>query len=162
VPLLIRDEPVAVLGVALPTNLFTTLITTNRNGLSVLFGAIAALVVVVGYMVAQHLTTPIRRLAEAAQAVAHGDLSRQSGVRTSDEIGLLGRIFDDMTVKLDEQTQQLVEAYSVQEQEAAFRGEDLPAAGTVVAAPDGTVTALTPRCTLPSRQIFAGDHPADR
>jgi hypothetical protein len=58
VPLVIRGEDLGVLGVAWPRTLITATITTNRNGLAVVFTLVAILVVMVGYSVAR-LTGPI-------------------------------------------------------------------------------------------------------
>lgn len=146
VPLVVRGETLGVLGVASPTTLITSLITTNRSGMTVLFSVIAALVVVLGYVIAANLATPIRRLAHTAQAVRAGDLRQQSGVRTADEIGILGRVFDDMTVRLGEQTETLQRLYEEQEKEAAYLGAVIAstADGTVVVAMDGAITRLNP------------------
>jgi len=150
IPMVIRGETVGVVGVAYPATLVSSLITTNQSGMTVLFGLIATLVVVLGYMIAANLATPIRRLAQTAEAVREGDLQQQSGVRTSDEIGILGRVFDDMTVRLGEQTETLQQLYKEQEKEAAYLAAVISstAEGTVVVAMDGAITRLNPVATV--------------
>lgn len=139
VPLKVRDQTLGVVGVSWPATFVTSLITTNRTGLSVLFGVVAMLVVLTGYVIAAQLTQPIRKLAETAERVSAGDLERQSGVRTADEIGVLGRVFDNMTLRLSR-------AYRELEREAAFLNAVISSAadGTFVIAPDGRITRRNP------------------
>jgi two-component system sensor histidine kinase BaeS len=55
-----------------------------------------------GVWAAGRLTRPIRRLEEAAAAVAGGDLTGRSGLADrSDELGDLGRSFDEMAAALE-------------------------------------------------------------
>src|SRR5574341_599724 len=61
VPLKIRGRQLGVLGVAYPASLVSSLITTNRSGMTVLFSVIAGLVVILGYIIAANLSTPIRQ-----------------------------------------------------------------------------------------------------
>jgi signal transduction histidine kinase len=62
-------------------------------------GVLASLV---GWWAAGRLTRPIRRLEDAAAAVADGDLGRRSGLADrADELGDLGRSFDGMAAALD-------------------------------------------------------------
>jgi signal transduction histidine kinase/HAMP domain-containing protein len=156
VPLVIRRDELGVLGVSWPSTLVTSVIITNRNGLAVMFSLVAMLVVLIGYMVAHNLTRPIRRLADVARNVAAGDLSQQSKVRTSDEIGVLGRIFDSMTINLHDKTEALVESYQEQERKSAFLSAVISSAadGTVVVDPEGaTVLHENPAAT----EIIAHD-----
>lgn len=146
VPLQVRGAVLGVLAVSLPSTIVQSLITTNRLGLTALFSLVSALVVAAGYAVAHSLSTPVRRLAGAAEAVSAGDLTVQSGVSTPDEIGLLGRTFDAMTVKLGQQRQALEEAYLEQQREAAFLSAVLMSAGDglLVLARDGEVARANP------------------
>ncbi len=146
IPLKIRRDTLGILGIAYPTTIISTLITTNRNTLGVIFALVAAMVVVIGYVVARNLSAPIQKLAEVAEAVRAGDLSQRSGVRTSDEIGVLGLTFDAMTHKLDAQTQALRQAYEEQEKETAFLSAVLMSTGdgVVVILPDGTIARSNP------------------
>lgn len=146
VPLVIRRDSLGVLGVSWPATLITSVISTNRNGLAAMFALVAVLVVLMGYTVAISLSRPIRRLAQAAQAVAAGDLNQQSMVRTEDEIGVLGRTFDQMTVNLSEKTDALTKSYAEQERRAAFLSAVINSAadGTVVLDLDGEMSHRNP------------------
>lgn len=53
-----------------------------------------------GYVVARLVIRPLKQLAETAERVQAGDLSAKSGIRRSDEIGLLAHAFDGMIQRL--------------------------------------------------------------
>jgi signal transduction histidine kinase len=53
-----------------------------------------------GFLLFRSITAPLRRLTQATAAVAEGDLSVQVPVRSQDEIGQLGRAFNQMTSDL--------------------------------------------------------------
>jgi signal transduction histidine kinase len=68
----------------------------------VVAGGAALVASLVGLWAAGRLTRPIRRLEDAAAAVAAGDLTRRSGLADRvDEIGDLGRSFDRMAAELE-------------------------------------------------------------
>ena len=62
-----------------------------------LFVAIALSVIL-----SARLSDPLAKLAEATQAVARGDFSRQTAVTSRDELGVLTESFNSMTRQLDE------------------------------------------------------------
>jgi signal transduction histidine kinase/HAMP domain-containing protein len=121
-----------------------------------MFSIVGMLVVLIGYVVAHNLTQPIRRLAEVAQSVAAGDLSQRSLVRTYDEIGVLGRVFDNMTLNLHEKTEALVQSYKEQERKNAFLTAVIASAedGTVVVDPEGAIMHQNPA----AEEIITHDH----
>jgi two-component system, cell cycle sensor histidine kinase and response regulator CckA len=55
-----------------------------------------------GYLLARLLISPLKQLAETAERVQAGDLSAESGLKRSDEIGLLAHAFDGMIRRLRE------------------------------------------------------------
>ncbi len=55
---------------------------------------------VMGLLLARAIARPVRRLTEAAGAVAAGNLDAQVPVRSRDELGRLSRAFNDMTARL--------------------------------------------------------------
>ncbi|HEX9455021.1 MAG TPA: cache domain-containing protein [Candidatus Binatia bacterium] len=59
---------------------------------------------------AHHLTLPIVNLQNRATAIAAGDLAARANVQRRDELGDLGRAFDQMTESLSERTAQLTDA----------------------------------------------------
>lgn len=48
------------------------------------------------------VTSPLREMAEAVDAMAHGDYSRRVSTRSHDEVGALARAFNDMSAELAE------------------------------------------------------------
>ncbi len=71
-------------------------------------GLVSALILAIGiWLVARQVTRPILDLATAATAVAGGDLSATAAVTSRDEVGQLGRAFDDMTAQLRESVETL-------------------------------------------------------
>jgi nitrogen fixation/metabolism regulation signal transduction histidine kinase len=52
-------------------------------------------------LLANRLSEPLANLAQATQAVARGDFSRQAPVTSSDELGVLTESFNSMTRQLD-------------------------------------------------------------
>lgn len=82
-------------------------------------GTLAVLLgVLLGAMfIARRITRPIEDLQEHTRRVAGGDLAARLEPTTKDELGALTRDFNDMTVRLVEQREQLVRA----EKDAAWR-----------------------------------------
>lgn len=64
--------------------------------------AMLIIVFVIAWIAARHVTKPIRALALSAQKIADGDLEAKADVRTHDELGELGKRFNDMVPKLRE------------------------------------------------------------
>ncbi len=82
--------------------------TTLAIGLAALAGVLAA--VSMGILLARGLLKPIRRLTQASQALARGDLQQQVPVTSQDELGLLTATFNQMSADLaqaDEQRKRL-------------------------------------------------------
>jgi putative nucleotidyltransferase with HDIG domain len=102
-PLLVRGEDVGTVSVAVPRQAVSSTSGEARLRMSVIFTAITLAAIAIGWLLARHLTGPLGRLMAAARAVADGDLSARSNVRTSDEIGVLGESFDAMAGKLERQ-----------------------------------------------------------
>ena len=67
-----------------------------------IFAALLAICALLSYTAARLLTHPLDKLAQAAQALAAGDLARRSGVTGRDEIGALAREFDAMAARQQE------------------------------------------------------------
>jgi methyl-accepting chemotaxis protein len=68
-----------------------------------IIGLAAALLASLGlYYLTRRLLRPLAGIEQAAAQISAGDLSVRSGVRTQDEIGVLGRAFDQMARQLEE------------------------------------------------------------
>ncbi len=86
-----------------------------QTAFMVIFFTVALLLLLasIGYgtVFAARLTTPISRLASAAERVRGGDFSaRVTEASRSDELGMLARSFNRMTEQLDAQRTELIEA----------------------------------------------------
>ena len=109
-------------------------------------------------LVGERIGAGLRTLTQSAQRIQRGDYAEPSGVRTDDEVGVLGLAFDSMAASISEQTAALQRAA---EDETALRnqlqavvagmGEALVAVG-----PQGRVT-LVNRAAEELLDVHAGD-----
>lgn len=111
-PLQIRESLLGIFSVTLPSNFIVQKAATSRFQFSLIFTSAMVLVFVVGYLISRRIIVPIIRLVQTSRAVAAGDLSRQTGIRRGDEIGILASSFDRMTQSLRERTRELEEEAS--------------------------------------------------
>jgi two-component system nitrogen regulation sensor histidine kinase NtrY len=91
---------------------------------------IVGLSIWIALKLADRLVRPVGELVDAARRITAGDLttrvtageltSRVTGMRVQDEIGILGRAFNRMTKRLEEQTGDLVSANSQLESRRTF------------------------------------------
>ncbi len=107
----IRRDVVGLYSVALPTDFIFAAGVTTRLQMSVVFGLAIAAVLVTGFVLAKRITAPILRLVKTAQRLASGDLSARSALNSADEIGVLGRSFDEMAANLEQHTERLHEQH---------------------------------------------------
>jgi PAS domain S-box-containing protein len=70
---------------------------------------------------ALQISLPLRRLRRFAHGLAAGDLRRRLNLSQRDEVGELGRAFDQMAQALEERTSDLQRAVEVLKEEAAVR-----------------------------------------
>ncbi|HVM19010.1 MAG TPA: ATP-binding protein [Egibacteraceae bacterium] len=127
-------------------------------------------------VISGRLVAPIRRLTEAAAAVREGNLEVAPAVDSTDEVGALGRTFNEMTRSLATQSAQLRDAAAIQ---TRLRGrlEALTSSmsdGLVAVNPDGKVVTFNPAAQrlvgrditevlgLPLEQVLIGHAPNDR
>jgi signal transduction histidine kinase len=68
------------------------------------------LVALVGHFIAKNITAPVKDLVSITQKVAGGNLELEGKITTRDEIGELTAAFNQMTQKLRQSQQELVEA----------------------------------------------------
>ena len=110
-PLVLRAEPAGYLGAVMRSDYIVNTLATSRTGFSVIFTLGTLAVILLGYLLAQHIARPILRLRAISQAVAGGDLEQSSGLQRSDEIGELASAFDIMTLRLRERTEEAARLY---------------------------------------------------
>ena len=111
-PLQVRQQPMGILVVVLPSNYIVSTEATSRNTFSLVFTLVTAGVIVIGYLLSQSIARPILKLRTFSQAVAAGDLEQSTGLESPDEIGELASAFDTMTVRLRERTAEAVRLYA--------------------------------------------------
>src|SRR5262249_52314048 len=75
-------------------------------------------------LIANRLSEPLAKLAQATQAVARGDFSRRTPVTSRDELGVLTESFNSMTRQLDE-AREVVEANRMALESAKARLENI-------------------------------------
>ena len=74
--------------------------TMLRNFVLILVGAVIILSILLAFMVAKSISEPIQILHKGAEEIGKGNLDFKVGTDAKDEIGQLGRAFDQMTAKL--------------------------------------------------------------
>ena len=111
-PMIIRQQEMGILSVVLPSNYLVSTMATSRNVFSLIFSLGTVATIVVGYMLAQSISSPILKLREISQAVATGDLDQSSGLDRTDEIGELAQAFDTMTLRLRDRTAEAARLYA--------------------------------------------------
>src|SRR6476469_4588926 len=103
----IGERPNATLGVISPQ---ARIDATNRDARNrLLIGLLAALLFVacVAYVEGRAIVRTIRRLVDAARAIARGDLKQRVPVQGRDEFALLGRTFNQMAFQLQTRLDEL-------------------------------------------------------
>jgi diguanylate cyclase (GGDEF)-like protein len=101
------EQPRATLGVISPQ---ARIDAANRAAMKrLLIGLIASLVLVacVAYVEGYAIVRTIRRLVDAARAIARGDLQQRVPVQGRDELALLGRTFNQMAFQLQTRLDEL-------------------------------------------------------
>lgn len=117
----LRSKTYGWMGVVFESDYLISSDGTNRTLFASIFTAVTMGVILVGYLISQHIARPILRLRSMSQAVAAGDLNQQIGLRRSDEIGDLADAFDVMTDHLRERTAEAERLY----RESVQRNQEL-------------------------------------
>lgn len=89
-----------VLGIARVALPLTTVESSVNSTAMTIAGALAIatlLVIIATLLLTRMITRPVRQITKAAEAIASGELDQQIPIRTSDEIGRLGRAFNEMS-----------------------------------------------------------------
>ena len=115
-PLKVSDDRIAVFAVILPMQFVVESSSTNRNNYIFLYSAAMVGVILVGYFIARMIIKPLSSLVRTSRAIADGDLTKRTGVKTNDEIGVLASTFDIMTENLQQRTIELEKTNKILEQ----------------------------------------------
>jgi diguanylate cyclase (GGDEF)-like protein len=103
----LEEQPFATLGVASPQAKIDAASWNAERRLLIGFLASLVLVAVVAYFEGRSIVRIIRRLVDAARAIARGDLDQRVPVQGRDELALLGRTFNQMASQLQTRLQEL-------------------------------------------------------
>src|ERR671937_2384787 len=105
----LQEQPSATLAVISPQSKIDAANWAAQRRLVI--GLLASLVIVmlVAYVEGRAIVRSIRRLVDAARAIARGDLQQRVPVQGRDELALLGRAFNDMAFQLQTRLQELAE-----------------------------------------------------
>lgn len=109
-PLQVGGDRLGAFAVILPLDFVLQPGAVSRNNYIFLFTGAMFGVIVIGYVISRLLINPIYALVRASQAITAGDLTRRTGVNSSDEIGVLANTFDAMTANLQQRTFELERA----------------------------------------------------
>jgi signal transduction histidine kinase len=115
-PLKISNDRIAVFAVVLPMQFVVESSSTSRNNYVFVYSAAMVAVILIGYFIARMIINPLSSLVRTSRAIADGDLTKRTGVRTNDEIGVLASTFDVMTENLQQRTIDLEKTNKILEQ----------------------------------------------
>lgn len=98
----VKDEAAVVGVVFLRSSLEHIYITLREIKFMLISGwlVVLAISIVIGFLLTRTITRPIREVTSRAAAMAGGDFSQQINVRSQDEIGELGRMFNYLAARL--------------------------------------------------------------
>lgn len=112
----IGSDHIGVFAVVLPSRYVIQPSAASRTTYVLLYTLAMIAVVLTGYAISRLITNPLYKLVHTSRAISKGDLSRRSGIRSADEIGILASSFDEMTEALQQRTAELERMYRILEQ----------------------------------------------
>ena len=115
-PLRVGNDQLAVFSVALSSDFVAQSGSKSRWNYMLIYAAAMIGVILIGYFVSRLIIVPLLKLVRTSRAIAGGDLTRRTEIKTRDEIGILANTFDSMTESLQQRTIELEKANQVLEQ----------------------------------------------
>ncbi len=100
VPVMNQGQVFGIARVALPLTTVQSSIDDAVKIIVPVMAAVTVLVVLAAALLARMITRPVRQITRAAEGIAAGNFDQQIPVRTNDEIGRLGRAFNEMSSSL--------------------------------------------------------------
>ena len=158
-PFYIHGTPIGLYSVGMITDFVTRSGNLTRNAFTVIIFIAITVLMIIALTVTRQIIRPLAQLVRTSSAIAAGDLNRETGIQTRDEIGKLAVSFDQMTAQLRRRTEQLEELVKLQ-------GAILSsiADGVLVQDKAGNITQLNPaaeRILEQLSQVFIEYHPTD-
>jgi signal transduction histidine kinase len=115
-PLRIGNDHIAVFAIVLPLDFVVQSGSVSRNNYIFIYSAAMLAVILIGYLVARLIINPLSTLVRTSRAIANGDMTKRTGIKTNDEIGVLANTFDEMTDNLQHRTLELEKTNRILEQ----------------------------------------------
>ncbi|HSJ87179.1 MAG TPA: ATP-binding protein [Anaerolineales bacterium] len=115
-PLRVGNDRLAVFSVALSSDFVAESGTMSRRNYVLIYAVAMIAVILIGYFVSRLIIVPLLKLVRTSRAIASGDLTKRTGIKSRDEIGILANSFDSMTESLQQRTLELEKANQVLEQ----------------------------------------------
>ena len=115
-PLKVGGDSIGVFAVVLPIDFVVRSSSVSRNIYVALYSAAMLAVLLIGYFVSRLIINPLSKLVRTSLAIAGGDLTRRSEIKSRDEIGVLASTFDEMTEHLQQRTLELEQTNRILEQ----------------------------------------------
>jgi signal transduction histidine kinase len=112
----VSDDLLGVFAVVLSSDYVVETSAVNRNLYVLIFSLAMVVVVLLGFIIARQIIDPLSSLVQTSQAIAGGDLTRRTDIRSKDEIGALASTFDEMTGRLEQRTEELERANQILQQ----------------------------------------------
>jgi two-component system phosphate regulon sensor histidine kinase PhoR len=100
VPVTNQGEVLGIARVSLPLTAVENAVNSAVWTIALAISIAALLVIVAAAFIARMITRPVRQITEAAEGIAAGKLDQQIPIRVNDEIGRLGRAFNEMSLNL--------------------------------------------------------------
>lgn len=108
-PFVLQGQIYGLVAITLPTNFVNDTNNLSRNSLTAIFSVTVVVVMVIGYVISQHIIRPLSRLVMVTMAITKGDLNQRTGLKGEDEVAVLATNFDLMTSELQRQNLTLEE-----------------------------------------------------
>lgn len=107
-----QGEVLGIARVALPLTAVETSVNSAAMTIAMAIAITALLVILAAALLARMITRPVRQITKAAEEIASGKLDQQIQIRSNDEIGRLGRAFNDMSLNLKNKVATIVDERS--------------------------------------------------
>ncbi len=112
----IGDDSLTVFSVVLPLDFVVASGTVNRDTYILIYSVAMIAVILIGYFISRLIIAPLSKLVRASRAIAGGDLTKRTEIKSRDEIGVLASTFDEMTDHLQQRTRELERTNQILEQ----------------------------------------------
>ncbi|MEM7032681.1 MAG: ATP-binding protein [Chloroflexota bacterium] len=113
-PFQLRGGTIGLYSVGVLTEFVTGPVQITSNIFAAIIFVAITVLMLIALLVTQQIIRPLARLVSTSGAIAAGDLTRETGISSGDEIGRLATSFDQMTGQLRRRTEQLEELVKLQ------------------------------------------------